>query len=293
LLSEFNLNRAILQPVHLPLNYKVNLFLLRLDLIDEEISGNKWFKLKYNLQEVIKTQKTKVITFGGAFSNHIAATAKACNIAGIKCVGIIRGEKVENHTLQLAAAQGMELKFVSRNLYRNKEELMTWLSNEFDLNDYHIIPEGGANQLGIEGCKEIVSLINIPFDYVAMASGTGTTLSGIVQSIHKNQMAIGFAALKGGAFLVDDINKTFTHKTEGTFAIIDKYHFGGYAKHNMELINFIKKFELEQNTRLDFVYTAKMMYGIYDLIQRNYFPENATIVAIHSGGLQGNSGIGI
>ncbi len=282
-----------MQPVHLPLNYKVNLFLLRLDLIDEEISGNKWFKLKYNLQEVIKTQKTKVITFGGAFSNHIAATAKACNIAGIKCVGIIRGEKVENHTLQLAAAQGMELKFVSRNLYRNKEELMTWLSNEFDLNDYHIIPEGGANQLGIEGCKEIVSLINIPFDYVAMASGTGTTLSGIVQSIHKNQMAIGFAALKGGAFLVDDINKTFTHKTEGTFAIIDKYHFGGYAKHNMELINFIKKFELEQNTRLDFVYTAKMMYGIYDLIQRNYFPENATIVAIHSGGLQGNSGIGI
>ncbi len=282
-----------MQPINLPENFKVNLFLLRLDLIDEEISGNKWFKLKYNLQDVIRAKKTKLLTFGGAFSNHIAATAKACNIAGIKSVGIIRGENVENHTLQLAAAYGMELKFVSRNLYRNKEELMQWLSNEINLSQCYIVPEGGANQLGIEGCKEIVPLINMPFDYVAMACGTGTTLSGIVQSIHKNQVGLGFAALKGGAFLVDDINNSIGNQTAGTFAIIDKYHFGGYAKHNSELLNFIKKFELEQNTKLDFVYTAKMMYGIYDLIQHNYFPENAIIVAIHSGGLQGNLGIGI
>jgi 1-aminocyclopropane-1-carboxylate deaminase len=293
LLSELNLKKAILQPINLPENFKVNLFLLRLDLIDEEISGNKWFKLKYNLQDVIRAKKTKLLTFGGAFSNHIAATAKSCNMAGIKSVGIIRGENVENHTLQLAAAYGMELKFVSRNLYRNKEELMQWLSNEINLSQCYIVPEGGANQLGIEGCKEIVSLINMPFDYVAMACGTGTTLSGIVQSIHKNQVSLGFAALKGGAFLVDDINNSIGNQTAGTFAIIDKYHFGGYAKHNSELLNFIKKFELEQNTKLDFVYTAKMMYGIYDLIQHNYFPENATIVAIHSGGLQGNLGIGI
>jgi 1-aminocyclopropane-1-carboxylate deaminase len=293
LLSELNTKRAILQPICLPQNYKVNLFLLRLDLIDEEISGNKWFKLKYNLQEVIKAQKTKLITFGGAFSNHIAATAKACSMAGIKSIGIIRGENVENHTLQLAASYGMELKFVSRNLYSNKDELMQWLSNEYNLSHYYIVPEGGGNQLGIEGCKEIVPLIDIPFDFVAMACGTGTTLSGVVQSIHKSQVALGFAALKGGAFLVDDVNNSIGKQTEGTFAIIDKYHFGGYAKHNIELINFIKKFELEQNTKLDFVYTAKMMYGIYDLIQHNYFPENATIVAIHSGGLQGNIGIGI
>ena len=282
-----------MQPINLPENFKVNLFLLRLDLIDDEISGNKWFKLKYNLQDVIRAKKTKLLTFGGAFSNHIAATAKSCNMAGIKSVGIIRGENVENHTLQLAAAYGMELKFVSRNLYRNKEELMQWLSNEINLSQCYIVPEGGANQLGIEGCKEIVPLINMPFDYVAMACGTGTTLSGIVQSIHKNQVGLGFAALKGGAFLVDDINNSIGNQTAGTFAIIDKYHFGGYAKHNSELLNFIKKFELEQNTKLDFVYTAKMMYGIYDLIQHNYFPENATIVAIHSGGLQGNLGIGI
>ena len=293
MLSELNLKKAILQPINLPENFKVNLFLLRLDLIDDEISGNKWFKLKYNLQDVIRAKKTKLLTFGGAFSNHIAATAKACNMAGIKSVGIIRGENVENHTLQLAAAYGMELKFVSRNLYRNKEELMQWLSNEINLSQCYIVPEGGANQLGIEGCKEIVPLINMPFDYVAMACGTGTTLSGIVQSIHKNQVGLGFAALKGGAFLVDDINNSIGNQTAGTFAIIDKYHFGGYAKHNSELLNFINKFELEQNTKLDFVYTAKMMYGIYDLIQHNYFPENATIVAIHSGGLQGNLGIGI
>ena len=293
MLSELNLKKAILQPINLPENFKVNLFLLRLDLIDDEISGNKWFKLKYNLQDVIRAKKTKLLTFGGAFSNHIAATAKACNMAGIKSVGIIRGENVENHTLQLAAAYGMELKFVSRNLYRNKEELMQWLSNEINLSQCYIVPEGGANQLGIEGCKEIVPLINMLFDYVAMACGTGTTLSGIVQSIHKNQVGLGFAALKGGAFLVDDINNSIGNQTAGTFAIIDKYHFGGYAKHNSELLNFIKKFELEQNTKLDFVYTAKMMYGIYDLIQHNYFPENATIVAIHSGGLQGNLGIGI
>ncbi len=282
-----------MQPINLPENFKVNLFLLRLDLIDEEISGNKWFKLKYNLQDVIRAKKTKLLTFGGAFSNHIAATAKACDMVGIKSVGIIRGENVENHTLQLAAAYGMELKFVSRNLYRNKEELMQWLSNEINLSQCYIVPEGSANQLGIEGCKEIVPLINMPFDYVAMACGTGTTLSGIVQSIHKNQVGLGFAALKGGAFLVDDINNSIGNQTAGTFAIIDKYHFGGYAKHNSELLSFIKKFELEQNTKLDFVYTAKMMYGIYDLIQHHYFPENATIVAIHSGGLQGNLGIGI
>jgi len=293
LLSSLSLQKAILQPVKLVNHPELNLYLLRLDLIDTEISGNKWFKLKYNLDEAIKLQKQQIVTFGGAFSNHIAATAKACNILGIKSYGIIRGEKIENHTLKLAKENGMELKFVSRTLYRDKFSLMKWLALEFDLNKCYIIPEGGANQLGVEGCKEIVDLVNIPFNYIAMACGTATTLSGVTSALNENQTGLGFAALKEAAFLSDEVNKNLLKLNKSNFKIIEDYHFGGYAKHNVQLLSFINNFEKEHHIKLDFVYTAKMMYGLLDLIQQNYFPKHSTIVAIHSGGLQGNSGIGI
>jgi 1-aminocyclopropane-1-carboxylate deaminase/D-cysteine desulfhydrase-like pyridoxal-dependent ACC family enzyme len=293
LLSSLNLKKAIIQPINLPLNCKVNLFLLRLDLIDEEISGNKWFKLKYNLEEAIKLQKQQIITFGGAFSNHIAATSKACKLVGLKSYGIIRGENIENHTLNLAEANGMELKFVSRTLYRNKMALMEWLAQTFDLQKSYVIPEGGANELGIEGCKEIVDLINIPFNYIAVACGTATTLTGVIKAINKNQIGLGFAALKGGSFLTQEVNKNLSDYNASAFKIFEDYHFGGYAKHNDALITFMRNFEQEHHIKLDFVYTAKMMYGLLDLIHQNYFPANSTIVAIHSGGLQGNLGLGI
>jgi len=288
-----NLSNVQLQTVQLPFETTVHLKLLRLDLIDPEISGNKWFKLKKNLQEAQATNKNHIITFGGAYSNHIAATAKLCQLKGIKCTGIIRGEYNLNHTLSLASAQGMELKFVSRSLYRDKVALQDWLSKHYDLQNCLVIPEGGANLAGIEGCKEIVSLIDCTFDYIAVASGTGTTLAGIVQCLAKNQEAIGFSALKGGSFIVNEIEKKLPSNFETNYAISDHYHFGGYAKYTNELLDFIKQFETENAIKLDFVYTAKMMYGLIDLIQKNYFPEKSTIVAIHSGGLQGNLGIGI
>jgi 1-aminocyclopropane-1-carboxylate deaminase/D-cysteine desulfhydrase-like pyridoxal-dependent ACC family enzyme len=170
---------------------------------------------------------------------------------------------------------------------------MQWLAAEFDLDNYLVIPEGGANAAGILGCMEIVPLINTSFDYVAVACGTGTTLAGIVQALKSNQKALGFAALKGGQFLSDTIEQVTPINLHKNFTILDNYHFGGYAKFTPELLGFIDQFEQTQNIKLDFVYTAKMMFGIFDLIQNHYFAENATIVAIHSGGLQGNQGIGI
>jgi 1-aminocyclopropane-1-carboxylate deaminase len=288
-----DLSKAILQKIKLPLNSSINLYIHRLDLIDEEISGNKWFKLKLNLEQAIRSKKNHILTFGGAFSNHIAATAKACNDLGLKSTGIIRGENVQNHTLNMAVANGMDLKFVSRSLYKNKTDLMQFIAMEYDIEKYFIIPEGGANEAGVNGCKEIVSLINNSFNYIALACGTGTTLAGVVQKLSTNQVALGFSALKGGSFLNEDIKSIIPKNTKAKFEIIENYHFGGYAKHSPELISFIKQFEIEQGLKLDFVYTAKMMYGLFDLIQKKYFPHNSTIIAIHSGGLQGNQGIGI
>jgi 1-aminocyclopropane-1-carboxylate deaminase/D-cysteine desulfhydrase-like pyridoxal-dependent ACC family enzyme len=293
LFDTIDIEKAITQKIELPFVADINLYLLRLDLIDEEISGNKWFKLKNNLVNAFQNNKKQLITFGGAYSNHIAATAKACYLLGIKSIGIIRGEKIENHTLQLATNYGMELRFVSRTLYKDKHALENWLSNEYSLNDYTLIPEGGANTAGIEGCKEIVSLIKMPFDFVCASCGTGTTLAGIVQNLSPNQTAIGFSALKGGAFLKDEVAKALPTNKHFNYSIIDEFHFGGYAKYKPELLDFIQQFYYINHIKLDFIYTAKMMYGLFKLIQQNYFPVKSNIVAIHSGGLQGNKGIGI
>lgn len=288
-----DLSEIKLQKIKLPFPSTVNLYVLRLDLIDMEVSGNKWFKLKKNLEEAAQKNIKHIITFGGAFSNHIAATAKACKMNSLACTGIIRGENIENHTLAQAQANGMHLRFVSRSLYRDKLALMDWLCKEYHLENYLVIPEGGANAAGIEGCKEIISTITIPFDYIAVACGTGTTLAGVIQTLENNHKALGFSALKGGSFLNQTITQAIPEGSSSNFSIIDAYHFGGYAKYNSALISFIHQFEKKQGFQLDFVYTAKMMYGLFDLIQQHYFPENATIVAIHSGGIQGNAGIGI
>ncbi len=293
MLNHIDLSKAILQPIETPFEKKVNLFMLRLDLLDEDISGNKWFKLKKNIEEAKRLCKKQIITFGGAFSNHIAATAKACSIAGFDSIGIIRGEEIANHTLKKAALNGMKLRFVSRGLYRDKQQLLAWLAQEYNLDESLVIPEGGANAAGIEGCKEIVSLINCTFNYIAVACGTGTTLAGIMQQLNHNQKGLGISALKGGAFLYDEIINSIPKNKCQKLEIIEQYHFGGYAKYSPELLIFIKDFYVKYNIKLDFIYTAKLMFGLFDLIQQNYFPENATIIAIHSGGLQGNEGIGI
>ncbi len=275
--------------------HKINLYVLRIDLIHPTISGNKNFKLKYNLQEAKKQDKKTIITFGGAFSNHIAATAFAGKENGFETIGIIRGDEFEklNSTLKIAQENGMQLHYVSRELYRDKDALYKYVSEKFSAENYYLIPEGGSNKLGVEGCKEILELIQIPFDYVCCACGTGATLAGIILSMSNEQKAIGFQVLKAENYIEKEIKnwlKEFNHEQKNNWQINENYHFGGYAKRTSELINFVQQFEKENSIPLDFIYTGKMMFGIYDLIEKDFFNTNESIVAIHTGGLQGNDG---
>lgn len=273
----------------------VNLYMLRIDLIHPFISGNKIFKLKYNLEEARQQNKHTLLTFGGAFSNHIAATAAAGKEFGFKTIGIIRGEKYENlnPTLKFAVENGMELHYVSREEYKSKhtESFINSLNRQFS--DFFLIPEGGANIPGIKGCKEITNSVKIPYDVVACACGTGTTLTGIILNLKEHQKALGFQMLKGENYINNEIKNWLKQSGEAdknNWEINENYHFGGYAKRGPELISFIENFEMENGIPLDFIYTGKMMFGIYDMIKKGFFKRGATIIALHTGGLQGNEG---
>ncbi|MBA3705083.1 MAG: 1-aminocyclopropane-1-carboxylate deaminase/D-cysteine desulfhydrase [Bacteroidetes bacterium] len=276
-------------------NSGVQLYLLRTDLMHTAIGGNKLFKLKYNLEEAEKQTKKTIITFGGAFSNHIAATAAAGKEYGFETIGIIRGEKYPelNPTLKFAVECGMQLQYISRIDYQNKntKEYLNSLNLQFD--SFYLIPEGGSNDLGILGCKEITQYINFDFNYVCCACGTGASMAGIVLSLKKNQQALGFQSLKGKGYIKKEVGnwlQHFNYQGPANWNINEDYHFGGYAKTNSELIDFINRLEKDNNIPLDPVYTGKMMFGIYDLIQNGFFKKGENIVAIHTGGLQGNAG---
>lgn len=258
----------------------IEVSVLRLDLIHPQISGNKWFKLKYNLEEAKKQGLDTILTFGGAFSNHIHATAVACKQFGFKSIGVIRGEKESetNSTLSEAKKYGMQLHFVSREDYKRKNEEDFILELKNKLGNFYLIPEGGDNALGEKGCKEILPEEN-DFDFIFCACGTGTTFKGIKNSLKSGQQLMGISVLKGEPF--------------GNLAnseILTDYHFGGYAKHAQELLTFKNKFEKENNIPLDYVYTAKLFFAVNDLISKNKIPVNSKILIIHSGGLQGNKG---
>jgi 1-aminocyclopropane-1-carboxylate deaminase len=275
--------------------YNVRLFILRADLNHHFVSGNKLFKLKYNIEEARKRNENTLLTFGGAFSNHIAATAAAGQESGFKTIGVIRGEREEklNPTLQFATEQGMLLHYISREEYKQKHspQFLDFLKSRFK--DFYLIPEGGANVKGIEGCREIRNHFQIPFDVIACPCGTGTTLSGIILSLKKNEKAFGFQVLKGEKYIRNEVKKwlsEFNNTDENNWEIIEDYHFGGYAKRKAELIAFNENFEKENNIPLDFIYTGKMMFGIYDLIKKGFFKNGETIIAVHTGGLQGNKG---
>ena len=282
------------QEVHLPiLDQKgVSLVLKREDRIHPLISGNKYRKLKYNLKEAKTQGFDTLLTFGGAFSNHIAATAYAGKIHGLKTIGIIRGEELaqkwqENSTLKLAESHGMQFKFVSREAYREKDtpQYIDWLKEEFGA--FYLLPEGGTNPLAIKGCEEIITTNDADFDIVCCAVGTGGTIAGISNAAFAPQKVLGFPALKGD-FLQEDICKFAMREN---WKLITDYHFGGYAKVTEELVSFINNFKLNTQIPLDPIYTGKMLYGILDLIQKGYFPPNTKILAIHSGGLQGIDGM--
>lgn len=264
----------------------------REDLLHPIISGNKFRKLKYTINHVQRVSKTCILTFGGAYSNHIAAVAAAGKLYGIKTIGVIRGEELihvykKNPTLVYAASQGMELKFISRKHYAQKEtpDFVRSLHDEFG--DFYMVPEGGTNNFAIKGCSEILSPEDASFDYVCVSTGTGGTLAGIVASLQPHQKAIGFSALQG-TFQKEVVSK---YSKQTNFEIVDDYCFGGYAKIDVDLIRFINEFKKNHHIGLDPIYTGKMFFGIFDLLKKGYFKKNSRILAIHTGGMQGVSGM--
>ncbi len=277
--------------IYMPLFKKkgVKVFMQRLDSINSSVSGNKWYKLKYNLLEVKRKGVQKVLTFGGAYSNHIIATAIAAKENGISSVGVIRGDKHcrDNPTISLAKNYGMHIHYINRKQYKNKEDsfFLDYLHSLFG--PFYMIPEGGTNKLGVIGAEEILCDKGI-YNYICCPVGTGGTISGIINSSLNSQRVIGFSAIKKYNTLERKIN-AYTNKRN--WELVDDYVLGGYAKIDHSLISFINKFYLEKGIALDAIYTGKMMMGILDLIVKDYFLEGSKILAIHTGGLQGNKGI--
>lgn len=267
----------------------------REDLADPYFGGNKWRKLKYNLIQAKAQHNNTLLTFGGAWSNHIYATAAAGKYFGFKTIGIIRGEAHDrlNPTLQFARDCGMQLEYVNRQTYRtkNSKEFTNELHQRYG--DFYLLPEGGSNLLALKGCAEIVDDINIPFDVITTACGTGATLAGIITALSPNQQAIGFAVLKGADFLDKEVSRMLInsgHRSAHNWHIEKNYHFGGYARSKAELFTFIRQFKSDFDIELDAVYTGKMLYGLFDLISNNTFARGTRIIAVHTGGLQGNAG---
>lgn len=273
---------------------KVSISIRREDLIHPYISGNKFRKLKYNLLQAKAENQDTLLTFGGAFSNHIAALAFAGKEQRFKTIGIIRGEELEskileNPTLKFAQECGMIFKFVTRETYRHKTEVDFIKNVKEEFGDFYLVPEGGTNEFAIKGCEEILTKEDAIFDFICCAVGTGGTISGLINSALPHQKVLGFPALKG-EFLNEEIRK---FAKNDYWELISKYHFGGYGKVTPELISFMNLFYKENKILLDPIYTAKMVFGVMDLIEKNYFPENSKILLIHTGGIQGIEGMNL
>lgn len=292
-------NKIVNQLVTLPEleKYKVRLSIKREDKIHPFISGNKYRKLKYNVLRAIELKKKTLLTFGGAYSNHISAVAFAGKEYGFRTIGIIRGDELandlqstlrQNITLRTAADHNMHFKFVTRSDYRLKHtsDFIDNLIKEFG--DFYLVPEGGTNVLAVKGCEEILKPEDAAFDFICCGIGTGGTISGLINSAKAKQKILGFPALKGN-FLQKEIEKyTIQNKN---WSLMNDYHFGGFSKINAELIHFINHFKQETTIALDPIYTGKMMFGIADLIKKDFFKKGTKILAIHTGGLQGIEGM--
>lgn len=268
----------------------VRLLIKREDLNHPFVSGNKWWKLKYNLAEAKNQKKRTLLTFGGAYSNHIFATAAAAHELSLKAIGIVRGEETLplNETLAFAKSRGMELQYISREAYRTKTNPEFIKALQDQLGDFYLIPEGGTNALAVQGVEEFAQTLGYDFDYVCCAVGTGGTLAGLIKGLPNDKIILGFSSLKGGEFLNAEVNQ-WLKKPSQNWSIITDYHFGGYGKTTDELISFQKRLLSHQHVLFDLVYGSKMMSGIFDLIQKNFFKPGSTILAIHTGGLQGKT----
>ena len=293
--------RAPLQRVNHPLyeSHGLTLRMLRLDLMHPTVSGNKWFKLRENLLRAQHLKKQRIVSFGGAFSNHIHSLAAAGQQFGFRTVGMIRGEPeyASNPTLSDAARWGMELRFISRVDYRQKEsdEFIDQLREQ--LGDFYLIPEGGGNALGVQGCRKILtdieSRIETQPDYVACDLGTGTTFAGLISAQWRSRF-LGFAALKGSEFLQQQVKRALALQSAGdpgNWEVIGDYHFGGFARMDRVLVQFMESYEQQTRIALEPIYSAKLLFGLHDLIRQNRFKAGDEILVIHGGGMQGLRGM--
>jgi len=271
---------------------EIKLWIKREDLIHPHLSGNKWRKLEFNLEEMRKQQKRGILTFGGAYSNHIYATAAAGNLFDFPTIGIIRGEVTLplNGTLSFAKESGMQLEYIDRTTYRDKEKLSEIYQYKYP--DYYLLPEGGTNIHAIPGSARTVTEIRDQLprfpDYICLACGTGGTLAGIVKGLEGNSQALGFSVLKG-EFHRRDVQELLIKakiKDPDNWSINLNYHFGGYARKSEKLNQFITSFKTKFNIPLEWIYTGKMMYGVFDLIEKGFFPKGSRIVVIHTGGVR-------
>jgi len=269
---------------------QVLLSVLRLDKIHPVISGNKWFKLQYYMEEATRRNINHIITFGGAWSNHIAATAAYCQFSHLQSTGIIRGERPAqlSQTLQDAAAMGMQLVFITREAYRQKqlpEEIIRQLKEESAL----LVPEGGYGEKGVAGAADIVQLIpDNTFTGICAAVGTGTMIAGLRSALPLSVELTGISVLKNQHSILSEIEKITNSPLARQIRLIPGYHFSGYARFTKDLIDFMNLFFRDTGIPLDFVYTGKLFYAVNDLLQQDYFPPGSRILLIHSGGLQGN-----
>lgn len=268
----------------------VEVFIKRDDLIHPLISGNKWRKLKYLLKRAQAEDKIHLVTFGGAYSNHLLATAAAAAKFGFKATGFVRGEEVQNDTLFLCRLHGMQLIFTDRESYRDKQALFS--KHYADDTDALFIDEGGASPEAALGCSELVDELPLAFDHLFCACGTGTTAAGIINGLARHGHATEFhaiAALKGGEFLRGDIDQYLDEPAP--YHLHTQYHFGGYAKTTPELIDFVKMFTASTGIMIEPVYTGKMMYALFDRLKQGQFAPGSRILAVHTGGLMGILGM--
>jgi 1-aminocyclopropane-1-carboxylate deaminase len=279
----FNLESKI-QSVETPFLLKagVRLFMKRDDQIHPFVSGNKWYKLKYNIEAFKASNHSKLVTFGGAYSNHLIATAATCAAQGIKCLGVVRGDELNSHSnfvLRLCKEFGMELSFVTRNSYKDQQTL----SETYEKEGFFVIPEGGENILGRKGCEEIVSEVS-KYDHIILPVGTATTLAGVVNGSKGHSHVHGISAVGDAAYLNDRITMWTNYKN---WTLHTAYSFGGFGRYDQEQVKFNQEFVQQTGILLDPVYTGKMIRGIYELINQKLINRNQVVLCIHTGGLTG------
>ena len=271
---------------------KVTVSVLRLDKIHPVVSGNKLFKLHFFLQEALRSSHKTVLSFGGAYSNHLSATAFACSALGLKSIGIVRGEQPAqlSATLQQCIKDGMELKFISRQQYAGKENAGYLHTLQNGSGECSIIPEGGFHPLGAKGASLIMDLVpDDNYTHICTAMGTATTMAGLLMAARPSQKITGIPVLKGITNMEERISHLTGYKTmPGNLEWLGDYHFGGYAKRTEELIRFMNQCWQQYRLPLDFVYTAKMFFAVLDQIRNDHFPPGSNILCLHTGGLQGN-----